>query len=598
LAGALSALDALPGKFRDAEAGFGGAIGQSASELAASAQRMNKALGQGQSSLAATLAAFEAKVGAIPQNLSAATQQSAQAMQAALRETLDGAAASATEASRASGEIMSARMGEVSASLGAVAALLAQAGQNSHTQMAEGARRLTESSESSAARLSATIDSFSLAVSRLSARLDQVEHGLDAQNLRLAKAGEIVAGASNNLAQAANAMESAATPLTTASLSFQGAMARFSEAAGQIQQISASGDAIAAHIAGFGTQMTHSLAAFDALPEKIRATESGFGGEIGRTAGQLTDAALRMSASFERGQSALAETLASFETKIAAIPSSLASATEKTSQEIGDKVRKALDDAASVASQASRSSADIMASRVGEIAHSLSAAALKLQAASEASGAHMQASGGHMAQGVAEGVKIIADTAENSAARLSHTVETFAAAVLGLSSKLGEVVGGLDAQNLRLEKAGAVVSGASNSLAQAAGSVANATTPLTKATVSFQGAMETFACAAEQIRAISDSGRGVAESFERTAQAADRALGAHADNFRDVERSVAQTLSELVRGVQSLGFEITQCIETYDNEIAKSIGSLEAALIDLGDIVDDRAKKRQAAERR
>ena len=598
LANALAALDALPGKFRDAEAGFGSVIGHSAGELAASAQRMNSAVEHGQSSLAATLAAFEEKVGAIPANLSAATQQSTQAMNESLRKTLDGAAASATEVSRASGEIMSARMAEMSATLTAVADLLNQSGQNSHAQMAEGARRLSESSEVSAARLSATIDTFSHAVSRLATRLDVVERGLDAQNLRLSKAGEIVSGASSSLAQAANAMESAATPLTTASLSFQGAMNRFSEAAGQIQMISASGDVIAAHIAGFGTQMTQSLAAFDALPEKIRATESGFGGEIGRTAGQLTDAALRMSASFERGQSSLAETLASFEAKIAAIPASLAEASEKSSEAIGDKVRKALDTAASVASEASQSSADIMMSRVGDIAHSLAAAALKLQAASEATGQHLQASGGHLASGVAEGVKIIADTAENSAAKLSRTVEIFAAAVVGLSSKLGEVMDGLDAQNVRLEKAGVVVSGASNTLAQAAGSVAKAATPLTNASVSFQGAMEKFSGAAEQMRAISDSGQSVADRFERTATAAHLALGSHTENFRNVERSVSQTLSELVRGVQNLGLEISQCIETYDNEIAKSIGSLEAALLDVGDIVDDRATKRQAAERR
>ena len=566
--------------------------------LEASATRMNAALERGQSSLAATLEAFEEKVGGIPASLSAATHHSSQAMQAALRETLEGAAVSATEASRASGEILSARMAEISGSLTAVAALFLSAGQASHEQMSEGAKLLSESSETSAARLSATIESFSLAVSRLAARLDQVERGLDSQNLRLSKAGEIVSGASNSLAQAAGALESAATPLTSASLSFRGAMERFSEAACQIGRISSSGDTIAAHIAAFGTQMTQSLAAFDALPEKIRATESGFGGEIARTAGQLTEAALRMSAGFERGQSALAETLASFEAKIAAIPSSLAAASEKTSQEIGDRVRMALDDSAAIATQASRGSADIIASRVGDIAHSLAAAAVKLQAASEASGAQMQASGGDLASGVARGVKIIADTAEDSAAKLSRTVETFAAAVLGLSSKLGEVLDGLDAHNVRLEQAGVAVSGASNTLAQAAGSVAKAATPLTTATISFQGAIENFTGVAEQIRTISNSGQSVADRIERTAAAADLALGSHAQNFRAVERSVAHTLTELVTGVHSLGSEITQCIETYDNEIAKSIGSLETALIDIGDIVDDRANKRRAAERR
>ncbi len=595
LATALAALDQLPGKY---EAGFGGEIGRSAGELNASAQRMSQALAQGQASLATTLAAFEQKVGAIPVNLAAATEQSSQDMSASLRKTLDGAAAAANEASRAGGEIMSARMAEISEALATVAATVTQAGHASHAHMAEGAKMLSESSETSAARLSSTIGSFSLAVERLSSRLDAVERGLDAQNRRLASAGEIVSGASDNLARAAGAMESAAAPLTTATLSFQGAMDRFSEAAGEIHRISASGDSIGAHIAAFGAQMSQSLAAFDALPEKINATETGFGGEIGKSAAQLTDAAMRMSAAFERGQSALAQTLAGFQEKIEAIPSSIAAASEKSSQEIGAKVRQALDDATSIASEASRSGADIMASRLSEITRALASAAVKLQAASEASGEQLQASHENLASGVAEGVKIIAATAEDSAAKLSHTVDSFAGAVLCLSSKLGEVVDGLDAQNARLEKAGVVVSGASNTLAMAAGSVAKAATPLTTASTSFQGAMEKFSGAADQIVKVSESGQSVADRIERTATAAQQALGSHAENFRDVERSVAQTLTGLVRGVQDLGQEISACIATYDNEIAKSIGSLEAALLDVGDIVDDRAAKRVAAEAR
>jgi DNA anti-recombination protein RmuC len=341
--------------------------------------------------------------------------------------------------------------------------------------------------------------------------------------------------------------------------------------------------------------MSHSLAAFDALPEKIKATEGGFGIEIGKSAAQLTEAASHMSAAFERGQSALAQTLATFQAKIEALPSSLAEASEKSSQEMGARMRKTLEDATSLAAEASRSGANIMASRVGEITRALATAAVKLQAASETSGAQLQASHQNLASGVAESSKIIAETAENSAAKLSQTVDSFAAAVLCLSSRLGEVVEGLDAQNARLEKAGVVVSSASNTLAVAAGSVAKAATPLTTASVSFQGAMERFSGAADQIARTSETGQSVADRFERTAEAAQQSLGSHAENFRDVERSVAQTLTGLVRGVQDLGQEISACIATYDNEIAKSIGSLESALIDVGDIVDDRAAKRAAA---
>jgi hypothetical protein len=111
--------------------------------------------------------------------------------------------------------------------------------------------------------------------------------------------------------------------------------------------------------------------------------------------------------------------------------------------------------------------------------------------------------------------------------------------------------------------------------------------------VSFQGALEKFSGAADQIVKISESGQSVADRFEQTADAAQKSLGSHTENFREVERSVAQTLTGLVRGVHDLGEEISACIATYDNEIAKSIGSLEAALIDVG----DRAAKRAAAIR-
>ena len=67
----------------------------------------------------------------------------------------------------------------------------------------------------------------------------------------------------------------------------------------------------------------------------------------------------------------MAATLAAFEAKIGAIPASLAAATQNSSQEIGASVRKALGDVA----QTSQAGADVLTSRVGEIALSLSHAA-------------------------------------------------------------------------------------------------------------------------------------------------------------------------------------------------------------------------------
>ncbi|WP_296709044.1 hypothetical protein [Rhodoblastus sp.] len=593
----LASFETLSETVKATQTGFGDEIGRGAGELSQSASRMATQMEQAQDRLAATLAAFEGKIAGIAPAIASAAEQSTREAGAALLATLDSAAQVTEEASRTNSEQITARVESVAAALAAAASSLAQAGVESRAQMTEGMQAVNASGEESAARLTRMVEAFAAAVGKLSTRLDQTEQALGAHNERLDKAGEIVSGASNNLALAAGAMEGAAAPLTTATLTFRDAMARFGEAAGRIEQISASGDQIASHIAAFGSQMTHSLAAFDTLPDKIKATEGGFGDEIGRSAAALTEAARKMSAGFEQGQSSLAATLASFEAKILAMPHALADASEQSSRDIGQKVQTALDSVAAAATQASRGGADLFSARVEEISRSLSLAAERLMQASEASGAQLRDSQDALASGAAQGAKILSGAAENSAEMMTRTVERFADSARGLSLKLAEVALGMDAQNARLEKAGAIVSGASESLAGAAGSVASAAAPLSAATASLHGAMDNFSGAAEHIRVMSDAGRTVVDNFRRAALQANKSLGSQADNFRNVEQAVARTLNELTGGVQSLGREISQCIETYDNEIARSIGSLEAALIDIGDIVDNREAKKAAEAR-
>ncbi|WP_374544855.1 hypothetical protein [Rhodoblastus sp.] len=589
---------------------FSGEIGRGADDLTQSAARMAAQMEQSQDRMAATLAAFETKIAGLPAAFAATSEQNARDAGAALRRTLDDAHKAAEESSQVQAEKMSARIEGVAAALAAAAGALTQAGVESRAQMAEGAKAVSASGEEAAARLTRMVEAFANAVSRLSTRLDQTEQALGAHNERLDKAGEIVSGASGNLALAAGAMESAAAPLTTATLTFRDALGRLSDAAARIEQISSSGDQIAGHIASFGSQMTASLAAFDALPGKIKATESGFGDDIGRSAAALTEAAHRLSVGFEQGQASLASTLAGFEAKILAMPAAMADASAQSSREIGAKVQSALDSVAAAATQASRGGADLFAARVDEIARSLSLAADKLTQASDASGARLRDSHDALAAGAVQSAQVLSGAAESSAELLNKTVERFADSARGLSLKLAEVTLGIDAQNARLEQAGTLVAGASQSLAQAAGSmseaagsvseaagtVTKAAPPLAKASTALSGAMETFSGAAGRIGALAESGRDVVETFQRAASEANKSLGAHSEGFREVERMVARTLDELTRGVQSLGQEITQCVESYDNEIARSIGSLEAALIDIGDIVDHRAK--QTAEAR
>ena len=593
----LTSFESLSETFRATQSAFGDEIGRGAGELSQSAARMAAQMEQAQERLAATLGAFEGKIAGIAPAIAAAAEDSTRKAGSALLASLDSAAQVTEQASRANSEQISARAESVAAALADAAAALAQAGVESRAQLSEGMQAVTASGEESAARLAHMLDGFTAAVARLSTRLGETEQALAAHNDRLDRSGQIVAGASNNLALAAGAMETAAAPLTTATLTFRDALARLGEAAARIEQISNSGDAIARHIAGFGAQMTGALAAFDSLPDKLKASETGFGAEIGRSAAALSEAAARMSAGFEQGQSSLAATLASFEAKILAMPGALAEASEQSSREIGAKVQTALDSVAAVATRASSGGADLFAARVDEISRSLSAAADRLLQASDASGAKMRESQDALASGAAQGAQLLSVAAQGSAEVLNRTVERFADSARGLSLKLAEVALGMDAQNARLEKAGSIVSGASTSLAEAAGAVAGAAPPLASASVALQQAMTHFSGAADQIRSVSDSGRELVERFGVSATQASQSLGAQAETFRQVERAVARTLDELTGGVRSLGREISACIETYDNEIARSIGSLEAALVDMGDIIDDRAAKRMAEAR-
>ena len=362
--------------------------------------------------------------------------------------------------------------------------------------MAEGAEKFTASAETTAARLSQTIDGFTLAVNRLTTRLDHTETTLDAQNQRLSQAGEIVTGASNTLAQAAGgvetaaggmataagAMENAAAPMTTATSLFRDAMTRFAEATDRIGVISASGDSIAGHIAAFGTQMTQSLAAFDALPEKLREAEAGFGGQIGRGAEDMTASVARMIAAIEQGQTGLAATLASFDRKIAAIPAAVATTAQQSAQDMNAAMRKTLDGVAESAAQAQHAGAQTLFARVDEMSGALAAVAALLTQAGQTSGAQM-----------AEGAQKFTASAETTAARLSQTIDGFTLAVNRLTTRLDHTETTLDAQNSRLSQAGEIVAGASNNLAKAAGAMENAAAPMTSATLSFRDAMIRFA---------------------------------------------------------------------------------------------------------
>jgi hypothetical protein len=61
-----------------------------------------------------------------------------------------------------------------------------------------------------------------------------------------------------------------------------------------------------------------------------------------------------------------------------------------------------------------------------------------------------------------------------------------------------------------------------------------------------------------------------------------------AEKFSTLNRNVKETLSDLIREIAELGVGVSRVMETYDQEIAKSIGSLESAVFDLADILETR----------
>ncbi len=190
--------------------------------------------------------------------------------------------------------------------------------------------------------------------------------------------------------------------------------------------------------------------------------------------------------------------------------------------------------------------------------------------------------------GVRDGIRVIADTAADASAKLFETVGALAAVVNGLSLRLGQTTELLEAQQGHLARAGELVSGASSTLSKAAGNVETATLPLSGVVRNMNTALEQVGRATEQVGAVTTSGLRMAEVLTAAADKAQILVTEQADRFTDLHAGVHGTMGELMRGVTELGKSISECVEMYDSEIAKSIGSLEAAMLDVGDIVDHR----------
>ena len=110
-----------------------------------------------------------------------------------------------------------------------------------------------------------------------------------------------------------------------------------------------------------------------------------------------------------------------------------------------------------------------------------------------------------------------------------------------------------------------------------------------------QGAAEQVAAASSRLRETSAAEQRAADMLNGSVGAARTAFDEQAVRFRELQNGVRETVGELVNGVTRLAAEISTCIEAYNSAIAKSIGGLENAILDVADVVELRPKDERRA---
>ena len=389
----------------------------------------------------------------------------------------------------------------------------------------------------------------------------------------------------------------------------------------------------------FGEMMDRTIGALEGLPAKVRQTETGLGGEIGRAAEQLAETALRMNSSMDRQQQAMSEAMSGLTQRLSAIPETVEAASQGAMASIGGTVRQTIEAASAAAAEASRGGSERLSTEMGAIAASLASSAdtLRGAAADSASGMRsaidaasagaaeasrasserlsreigavvaslaasadglrsagadsatgLKAARDELAAGVSDGVRAVAETAAAATEKLDATLGKLDSMVAGLSSRLADTASAIEAHNGQLARAGEVVSGASGSLVRAAGAVEEAASPLPGALRGVNDAIQLVSLASERMHAASSANERIATSLTATATGAERAFGEQADRLAELQSGVKGTIHDLMNGVTGLAGEISRCIETYDREISNSISSLETAVLDFTDMAGDR----------
>lgn len=345
---------------------------------------------------------------------------------------------------------------------------------------------------------------------------------------------------------------------------------------------------VGVHLEQFGGQMDKVVAALGDLPDKMRSTEEGFGIEIDRTTRQLSDTTKNLTESLQQTQASITAVLERFGEKIASIPQAIEGASKDAASAVSDAVKRASVESSTAAANAGSRSASELASVVARVAASLEESSQKLKDAGDHSANALKGARDDLTTGAAQGVEIITRAAKDASEELAQTVASLAAIVSSLNGSLDSATIRIVEQNTRLVAAGETVGSASQKLAAAAGSVEAATGSLSKSANSIEVVMTRVSETVSQLKSASDLSKSASDLLNESLGRATVLSAEQAKNFEILQRAIHNTTSDMVEKVQQLGTEISRCIDTYDREIADSIRSLETAMLDVADIVDNR----------
>ena len=339
-------------------------------------------------------------------------------------------------------------------------------------------------------------------------------------------------------------------------------------------------------IAAFGEQMKMIVGTLEGLPDTVRQLEAGLGGQIGGATKELTDTMAALGTTFRTQQEAMMSAVTGFNDRVADIPKIVAAASQNSVSVVGKAVEDSLGKISDISTKAGQATAEQLSGEVAKIAASLAASAEALKVASNASSTNIRQAGNALDEGVRNSIKSVQEASLKSSAEFAGQVSSLSEIVKELCDRLSQSTVVLEAQQARLNRAGDLVSTASTNLSNAAASVERAAAPLPSALGAVQTAADQVAAASGQLRETSAAEKQVAEMLNASVGAARTAFDEQASRFGELQERVRETVGDLVKGVTRLANEISRCIETYDSAIAKSIGGLENAILDVADVVE------------